>query len=166
MGASRWIGHRNDFLAATANVIFVFDCHCLYAPLKYDVIYHHTLRKKSAFIFPFWTQISYCNRESSVVQCKSIYDKVQRPVLLSSRRTPSCRSVSFLFLIMCYCLKNSRGLHPKAPFKICAVRFTLARGVCNSLYVTSFFQQNLWSLPTLDRVENLRLTAMVDVKCI
>ena len=34
---------------------------------------------------------------------------------------------------VCYCLKNSRGLHPKAPFKICAVRFTLARGVCNSL---------------------------------
>ena len=89
--------------------------------------------KSLRLFFPFWTQISYCNRESSVVQCKSIYDKVQRPVLLSSRRTPSCRSVSFLFLIMCYCLKNSRGLHPKAPFKICAVRFTLARGVCNSL---------------------------------
>ena len=133
MGASRWIGHRNDFLAATANVIFVFDCHCLYAPLKYDVICHHILGKSLRLFFPFWTQISYCNRESSVVQCKSIYDKVQRPVLLSSRRTPSCRSVSFLFLIMCYCLKNSRGLHPKAPFKICAVRFTLARGVCNSL---------------------------------
>lgn len=53
VGASRWIGHRNDFLAATANVIFVFDCHCLYAPLKYDVICHHIFRKKSALIFSF-----------------------------------------------------------------------------------------------------------------
>lgn len=28
-----------------------------------------------------------------------LYDKVQHSVLLSSRRTPSCNSVSFLFLI-------------------------------------------------------------------
>lgn len=125
------------------------------------------LGKSLRLFFPFWTQISYCNRESSVVQCKSIHDKVQRPVLLSSRRTPSCRSVSFLFLIMCYCQRTVGDYtqKPLSKFVLWDLLWPVV-SIIHSIYVMSFFQQNLWSLPTLDHVGNFRPVAKVDVKCI
>ena len=71
-----------------------------------------------------------------------VYDKVLRSVLLSSRRDTELQLGVFPFSYYVLLSKNSWGLHPKAPFKICAVRFTLARGVgnllnlCNELFPT------------------------------
>lgn len=45
-----------------------------------------------------------------------LVDKVLRSVLLSSRRTPSCRSVFFLFRILCVIAKEQIGIAAKSSF--------------------------------------------------
>lgn len=127
-----WIRNRDNALATAANVILILDSHCLDLPKSEFHLYNHTIGKRLRF-FTFPDTDFVLQSETKHGTIATHYDKVPCSVLLSSRRTPSCRSVSFSFLFYVLLSKNRSGLHPKAPSSMRLARLTFAREVLRSL---------------------------------
>lgn len=109
-----WIRNRDNALATTANVILVFDSHNDLPKVNF-YLYNHTIGKRLRFFTSPDTDFilqSEIKHGTMIVH----YDKVPCSVLLSSRRTPSCRSVSFSFLFLCVVVKEQFWIAPKSAF--------------------------------------------------
>jgi len=93
------------------------------------VIYILTFFGKSLRFFTFLDTDFILQSEIKRGTMLVCIDKVQCSVLLSSRRTPSCRSVSLLFRILCVVVKEQVRIAPESTFQnsICQIDFG-ARG--------------------------------------
>lgn len=100
MGTLTRICEWDDLFSATADVILILDCHIILHKDKIN-LYNHTIGKKLRF-FTFLDTDFILQSEKKCGTMATPYDKVPYSVLLSSRRTPSCRSVSFSFLMCCF----------------------------------------------------------------
>ena len=105
------VSQRNNFFATAADIVFVFDCHFLHLSKN---LFNHIFRK-SLRLFTFLDTDFILQSEKKCGTMVKLYDKVQHSVLLSSRRTPSCNSVSFLFLTKCDYQRTNQDYTQRRP---------------------------------------------------